>query len=108
MSEGFRVDLGALEDAAIGINTSLNDLKAIRVDDLDGRAPDYGHDRLANQVADFCDRWELGVEHLATDGQEVAARLSHAVQSYLKVDQFAKGRMDGVLQRFSGPDPAVD
>ena len=37
MSDGFRVDLGALEDAATGINQTLNDLKAKRIDDLDGR-----------------------------------------------------------------------
>lgn len=107
MSDGFRVDLGALEDAAAGINTTLNDLKAKRVDDLDGRKGDYGHGHLADVVADFCDRWELGVEHLATDGQEVAGRLSQSVQDYLKVDQAAKGRMTGILQG-GGPDPAAD
>ncbi|GIF24275.1 hypothetical protein BJ973_007755 [Actinoplanes tereljensis] len=108
MSDGFRVDLGALEDAAAGINTTLNDLKAKRIDDLDGRGADYGHDRLSETIADFCDRWELGVEHLATDGQEVASRLSHSVQAYLKVDLSAKGRMDGILQRQTGTDPAAD
>ena len=108
MSDGFRVDLGALEDAAIGINTTLNDLKAKRIDDLDGRKADYGHDKLAETIADFCDRWELGVEHLATDGQEVASRLSHSVLAYLEVDQAAKGRMDGIFQRPTGPDPAAD
>jgi hypothetical protein len=107
MSDGFRVDLGALEDAATGINTTLNDLKAAKIDGLDGRQADYGHGHLADTVADFCDRWELGVEHLATDGQEVAARLSHSVQDYLAVDKAAKGRMDGIFQRLSGPDPAA-
>ncbi|HEX5203381.1 MAG TPA: hypothetical protein VFW27_25905 [Actinoplanes sp.] len=108
MSEGFRVDLGALEDAAIGINTTLNDLKARRVDDLDGRKADYGHDGLAETIADFCDRWELGIEHLATDGQEIVSRLSHSVQGYLRVDQSAKGRFDGILQRQTGTDPAAE
>jgi hypothetical protein len=106
MSDGFQVDLGALENAATGINKTLNDLKAKRIDDLDGRAADYGHDKLAETIADFCDRWELGVEHLATDGQEVVSRLNHSVQAYLKVDQAAKGRMDGVLQQRTGADPA--
>jgi hypothetical protein len=108
MSDGFRVDLGALEDAAIGINTTLNGLKAKRIEDLDGRKADYGHGGLAGTIADFCDRWELGVEHLATDGQEIAGRLSRSVQAYLKVDQAAKGRMDGILQRQTGADPAAD
>lgn len=107
MAEGFRVDLGALKDAAAGINTTLNDLKARRIDDLDGRRADYGHDRLAETVADFCDRWELGVEHLATDGQEIASRLSRSVQAYLRVDDRATGRMDGILQQQTGDDPAA-
>jgi hypothetical protein len=108
MSDGFRVDLGALENAAEGINTTLNDLSRRRIDDLDGREADYGHDRLAETIADFCDRWELGVEHLATDGQEVAGRLSRSVQAYLKVDLAAKGQMDGIFQRSTGPDPAAE
>jgi hypothetical protein len=108
MADGFHVDLGALEDAAIGITTTLNDLKAKRIDDLDGRAADYGHDHLADTIADFCDRWELGVEHLASDGQEIAGRLSRSVQAYLKVDQNAKGRMDGILERQIGRDPAAE
>jgi hypothetical protein len=107
VSDGFRVDLGALEDAATGINQTLNDLKAKRIDDLDGRRADYGHQRLADTIADFCDRWEIGVEHLAADGQEIASRLSRSVQSYLQVDKNAQGRMDGIVQRPSGPDPAA-
>jgi hypothetical protein len=108
VADGFRVDLGALEDAAIGINQTLHRLKAQRIDDLDGRKADYGHQRLADTIADFCDRWEIGVEHLATDGQEIASRLSHSVQAYLKADQTAKGRMDGIFQRPTGPDPAAE
>jgi hypothetical protein len=108
VSNGFRVDLGALEDAATGVNQTLNDLAAKKIDQLDGRKAAYGHQRLADTIADFCDRWELGVEHLATDGQEIASRLSHSVQSYLEVDRAAKGRMDGTLQRPTGPDPAAD
>jgi hypothetical protein len=107
MSDGFRVDLGALEDAAAGINMTLEDLGRARVDSLDGRSADYGHDHLADTVADFCDRWEIGVEHLATDGQEVAQRLSQNVQDYRKVDTATAGRMNGLLQRPAGPDPGA-
>jgi hypothetical protein len=108
MADGFQVDLGALEDAADGINTTLNQLRAVKVDQLDGDESAYGHDHLADAIADFCDRWEVGVEHLATDGQEVALRLSHSVQAYLQADTAAKGRMDGIYGRTSGPDPAAD
>jgi hypothetical protein len=108
VSDGFRVDLGALENAAAGVNETLADLKAARVDILDGDAAAYGHDHLAGVVKDFCDRWEMGIEHLATDGQEVAQRLTSSVQAYLAADKAAKGRMDGIFQRPTGPDPAVN
>ena len=107
MADGFSVDLGALEDAATGVTATLNDLKSHGVDGLDGPAAAYGHDRLAATVKDFCDRWEIGVEHLATDGREVADRLTASVQDYLRVDKAAKGRMDGVFRQTSGPDPAA-
>jgi hypothetical protein len=36
VSDGFRVDLGALESAAAGVNETLADLQTARVDALDG------------------------------------------------------------------------
>jgi hypothetical protein len=107
MGDGFRVDLGALEDAAAGINMTLEDLRQARVDSLDGASGDYGNDHLANTVKDFCDRWEIGIEHLVTDGQEVATRLSQSVQDYRRSDSAAAGRMRGILQNNAGPDPAA-
>ncbi|MFJ8672585.1 hypothetical protein [Streptomyces sp. NPDC093589] len=107
MSEGFRVDLGALEKAAEGVNATLNDLKEKKVSDLDGDQGDFGHEQLAETVSDFCDRWELGIEHLAKDGQEVAFRLSKSVQNYMEIDAALKGHLDGILERHSGRDPGV-
>jgi hypothetical protein len=107
VSDGFRVDLGGLERAAEGVNETLAGLKAARVDALDGDAADFGHDHLAETVKDFCDRWEIGVEHIATDGREVAQRLNDSVKAYLAADKAAKGRMDGIYQSATGPDPAA-
>jgi hypothetical protein len=55
MAGGFGADLGALENVASDIVDTLNDLKS-RVDSIDGGAGDYGHERLASTVTDFCDR----------------------------------------------------
>jgi hypothetical protein len=107
MTDGFSVDLGALENAAAGVNTTLNDLAARKVSDLAGVAGDYGHADLASTAADFCSRWERGVENLAKDGQQVSDRLSMSVQAYLQVDQGAKGMFDGILTRTTGTDPGV-
>jgi hypothetical protein len=79
MADGFRVDLGALGDAAEGINITLYNLQSKKVDGIGGQQGDYGHECLGSTVADFCDRWELGVENLVKDGQEVANRLSKSV-----------------------------
>jgi hypothetical protein len=46
VSDGFSVDLGALEEAAKGVNTTLYDLQAKKVSDLDGKHESFGHDHL--------------------------------------------------------------
>ncbi len=107
MSDGFRVDLGALENAAAGVAETLADLEQARVDMLDGSSAAYGHDHLADTVKDFCDRWEIGIEHLATDGREITQRLNDSLDAYLSADKSAKGRMDGIYERPTGPDPAA-
>lgn len=104
---GFKVDLGALEIAAQGVNNTLDQLAARKVNDIGGNQADYGNDDLASTVADFCDRWEIGVENLAKDGQEIADRLSKSVAGYLTVDSHLKGMFDGVLQRSTGQDPGA-
>jgi len=108
VSDGFRVDLGGLESAAAGVTETLADLKAARVDSLDASAAAYGHSHLAATVKDFCDRWEIGIEYLATDGREITQRLNDSLKAYLCADKAAKGRMDGVYQSSTGPDPAAN
>ncbi|TDP98087.1 hypothetical protein [Labedaea rhizosphaerae] len=107
MGDGFSVDLGALENAASGVNSTLYELQKKKVKDIDADEGDYGEGDLGGTVSDFCERWELGVENLAKDGQEIAGRLSKSVQQYLLVDKNLKGYMDGILQRSSGEDPGV-
>lgn len=104
---GFEVDLGSLEKAAEGVNNTLHELSTKKVNDIVGSKGDYGNNDLADTVADFGSRWELGVEHLAKDGQEIADRLSKSVEGYLKVDSHLKGEFDGILQRGTGDDPGV-
>ena len=107
MTDGFSVDLGALEDAATGVNFTINALRKTKVDQLAGPAGDYGHDHLARTVTDFGDRWEIDVEHLAQDGMEIARRLTDSVRDYLAADEAAEGRMDGFFSQPTGPDPAA-
>jgi hypothetical protein len=108
MADGFSVDLPALESASAGINMTLEELSVARIDSLDGDRGAYGDDDLAGAVVDFCDRWEIGVEHLALDGQEVADRLNQCVKAYRQVDAAAHDRLHGLVRRSSRPDPAAD
>ena len=42
------------------------------------------------------------------DDQEVADRLNQCVKAYRQVDDAARDRLHGVVQRSSGPDPAAE
>lgn len=98
---GFRVDLGALTNASQGIDGVLYDVSNNQVSDIKVDKSSVGHDRLAGSISDFCDRWDLGVNNLAKDGQAVADRLRSCVAAY---DQ-AEHAVTGMFQS-SGPDPA--
>lgn len=67
----------------------LDELRARNVNDLDCRPAAFGHDRLAATVRDLCDRWQLGVEHLATDGAQLADDLAQTVATYEQADRAA-------------------
>jgi hypothetical protein len=105
MAEGFRVDLEALQQAADGVNGTLDQLSEHKVSDIDRSA--FGHDHLGDTVADFGDRWQRGVENLAKDGREIAGRLTDSVRTYRKVEEGLHDHLQGILQRFTGPDPAA-
>jgi hypothetical protein len=104
---GFRVDLGALEQASAGINDTLTQLSERKVDDVDCAKSTFGHDDLAGTVSDFCDRWEIGVQNLSKDAEQIQSGLDSCVRAYVSTDSRLKGHMDGLLQRSSGPDPAA-
>ncbi|MGH3621020.1 MAG: hypothetical protein ACRDQ5_04425 [Sciscionella sp.] len=107
MAGGFTVDLGALRKAAEGVTDALDAMATKKVSDIDARKDDFGNDRLGSTVSDFCDRWELGVEHLSKDVQHVAGQLTESVNAYLHVERVTKGQLDGILRRSSGDDPAA-
>lgn len=78
----FYVDLEALENAASGINTTLDAMATKKVSDIDAPAESFGHEGLASAISEFCDRWNIGVENLASDGSEVSDRLNRCVKRY--------------------------
>lgn len=107
MPEGFSVDLAALQQAAEGVTDTLNTLATKKVSDIDADRSAFGHDKLGGTVSDFCERWQIGVEHLAKDGQEVADRLNMSVNAYAHVERDTHATFNGMLRQSTGADPAA-
>lgn len=106
MSAGFSVDLAALEQAAAGVNGTLDELSQQSVSDIPHDSSAIGHERLASTVTDFCDRWQRGVSNLAIDGREIAARLTANMNAYQKADQRVRDKVNSIFQG-TGPDPGT-
>ena len=107
MADGFYVDLGALQNAAEGVTDTINAMATKKVSDIDAPKSAFGHDQLGDTVADFCGRWQIGVEHLAKDAREIADRLVASANAYLYVERTVQGSFDGILQTSDGADPAA-
>lgn len=95
---GFQVDVGALKRASDGIDGVLQDVRAQKVGGIDPDADAVGHDKLAESLSDFTDRWQRGVDNLAKDGQAIAARLRHSLAAYEQVERDTKQRLDSFLK----------
>jgi hypothetical protein len=108
VADGFSVDLDALHKAAEGVTDTLNAVATKKVSDIQAPKAAFGHDELADTVADFCGRWEIGVEHLSSDGQQIVDRLNRSVLAYDTVEREAHHALTGILQRSTGSDPAAE
>ncbi|MCX4748850.1 hypothetical protein OG455_25605 [Kitasatospora sp. NBC_01287] len=110
MADGFEVDLGALKDAATGVDDTLAQVGQQSVTDIPHDAGKIGHGHLADVLSDFLSRWKRGVDNLAKDGKEVVDRLTASNNAYVKADQDAQQHIvtaaNGDIQG-SGPDPGV-
>jgi hypothetical protein len=95
---GFEVDLHALVEAAEGVNGTMADLQNNKVSDIGGSAADYGDGDLAGTVSDFCARWEIGVQHLVNDAEQVANRLYLSAAAHAKAERANIASLTGILQ----------
>jgi hypothetical protein len=107
MSDGFEVDLTSLVRAAEGVNGVITDMQDNKVSDIDGSGADYGDGGLASVLADFCARWQVGVEHLTSDVQQVADRLTLSAQAYAEAERTNVSLISGLLREQAGTDPAA-
>ena len=94
MSDGFSVNLDALNTAASGIVNVLQELESHQVKDIDCESGAFGHDKLAGTTKDFCDRWQKGVKNLAEDGHKIAERLVQTIADYTNTDTGGHNRLN--------------
>src|SRR5215469_10611420 len=106
MSGGFMVDLTALLEAAEGINAVISDLSQEKVSDILGPEGCYGNTTLGGTCHDFVSRWQIGVQNLVTDSNQVARRLALSAVAYSGAEHKSIGAISGILQRSAGSDPA--
>jgi hypothetical protein len=107
MSEGFKVDLTALVKAAEGVNGTMVGLRDNKVSDIGGSTANYGNAALASAVSGFCSRWEIGVQNLTNDADQIASRLALSAVAYAKAEKTNVALAAGILQRRNGTDPAA-
>jgi hypothetical protein len=107
VSDGFEVDLTSLVHAAEGVNGVITDMTYNKVSNISGSGADYGDGDLASVMSDFCARWEIGVDNLTKDAQQVAARLMQSADAYAKAEHANVSMLSGILERRTGTDPAA-
>ncbi|MFF2141152.1 hypothetical protein [Kitasatospora sp. NPDC058190] len=109
MQDGYSVDLGALRDAAAGVNGTLEQVSRRKVADIPHDSSAIGHGHLASTLSDFLSRWNRGVDNLAKDGKEIRSRLTLSVNAYTKAEQDAHQHVvqSGNMVTAPGTDPGV-
>jgi hypothetical protein len=107
MSGGFKVDLTALLKAAEGVNGTIADISSDKVSGIAGAQSCYGNDTLGGTVSDFCSRWQIGVQNLASDANQIASRLALSAVAYATAEKKNIAAISGIMQRSNGTDPAA-
>jgi hypothetical protein len=109
MSDGYFVDLSAMHAAIEGIQQTLDAVSVSAVKDIDPPPDSFGHEGLGDAVAEFCERWDLGVGHLAGDAAEVGDRLRVTAATYEQADALSMQAIapSGTSVQGSGADPAA-
>ncbi|MGH3391571.1 MAG: hypothetical protein ACRDOO_22095 [Actinomadura sp.] len=100
MGDGFSVNLDALKNAGLGVSELMAELNRRGVDEIDCEGSAVGHDRLAAVISSFCDRWQVGVENLTEDGEQLAHNLIDSAGRYLVAEQSAVRAIEAVAASF--------
>jgi hypothetical protein len=101
MSEGYGADPEVLQQAAKGINQTIEELQAVGqvgggavgfgFDSLALSPLQMGHAGLAKAFATFAERWEWGVKALVDEGNEIAEKLDLSAGYYHEAEEYGVG-----------------
>ena len=106
MASGFRVNLEALDEAADGVNGTIEAFNRQQVSDIPFQASAVGNQELADSLSSFFSGWQRGVQNLVSDAVSVADRLAESAADYARADKSAQHNARTTVQG-DGPDPGV-
>ncbi|SFB64949.1 hypothetical protein SAMN05216266_1514 [Amycolatopsis marina] len=96
--DGFDVDVDALRGAASGIGKTLHDREVCEIRGVCGDAEQYGSDAVHGAFADFCGRWQYGVEVLLDDAEGIRDALGRAASAYQATDEGMRDPLQGAAR----------
>ena len=90
---GFHVDVAKVTEAAKRIADSIVDQHQFELRKLPGHAGQYGDDDLHDALAEYCNRWNDGLDILLKDAKAINETLFRVAQAYQASDQGAATRL---------------
>lgn len=112
MSDGYTVQPAMLQQAAKGINDTIDALKGVGITEaadvgrgfgnLALRGMQVGHQGLQQAFSGFCDRWSWGVRTLVQDGNQFAQRLGLSAGTYHDMEQYGVGILKDAANTVAG------
>jgi hypothetical protein len=108
MAEGFRVKIGALNEAADGVAGTVEVFSRQPVSAIpyDSTAVGADHPEVGDSISGFLGGWQRGVQNLVSDSVTLASALIKSATAYDKADNDATDAASGLFQG-TGPDPGL-
>ena len=94
MSE-YSVDVEAMQAAVVGIEQTVDVVSEAGIRGLAPPAEAVGDARLADALAGFFARWEVGVASLCKDAAEIVLRLRESAAGYEVAERRNLAAVDG-------------
>jgi len=87
------VDVAKVTEAAKGIAASIGDQRQFELRKLPGHAGQYGDGDLYGAFAEYCHRWNDGLDILIEDAKAISDSLFRVAQAYQASDHGAATRL---------------